>query len=54
MESTPLARVGEFDCLVILTDHSSYDYKAIVAAAKLVVDSRNATRGMDSAKIVRC
>jgi len=26
------------------TDHSSYDYAAIVDAAKLVIDTRNATR----------
>jgi UDP-N-acetyl-D-glucosamine dehydrogenase len=54
MRSTPLEEVGRFDCVVIVTDHSNYDYKAIVARAKLVVDSRNATRGLDSAKIVRC
>ena len=54
MASTPLDRVPEFDCVLIVTDHSAYDYKKIVAEAQLVVDSRNATRGIDSPKIVRC
>ena len=54
MESTPLDRVGEFDCVVIATDHSEYDYEAIVRGARLVVDSRNATRGLGGKKVVRC
>ncbi len=54
MTSTPLERVPEFDCVLIVTDHSSYDYKKIVAQAQLVVDSRNATRGIDSPKIIHC
>nr|WP_041593604.1 nucleotide sugar dehydrogenase [Terriglobus roseus] len=54
MHSTPLDRVGEFDCVVIATDHSSYEMDQIVADAKLVVDSRNATRHIASPKIVRC
>ncbi|MGI4755574.1 MAG: nucleotide sugar dehydrogenase [Janthinobacterium lividum] len=54
MHSTPLERVGEFDCVVIATDHSSYEMERIVADAKLVVDSRNATRDILSPKIVRC
>jgi UDP-N-acetyl-D-glucosamine dehydrogenase len=54
MRSTPLAELGRFDCVVIVTDHSSYDYAAIVRESRLVVDSRNATRGIESPKIVRC
>jgi UDP-N-acetyl-D-glucosamine dehydrogenase len=37
-----------------MTDHSDYDYAAIVNESQLVVDSRNATKGIESAKIVRC
>src|SRR6202047_2612262 len=37
-------RVASYDCVLIATDHSSYDYEAIVRNAKLVVDTRNATR----------
>jgi UDP-N-acetyl-D-glucosamine dehydrogenase len=54
MKSTPLEELGRFDCVVIVTDHSSYDYAAIVRESRLVVDSRNATRGIASPKIVRC
>ncbi len=54
MTSTPLDRIPEFDCVVIATDHSQYDYPAIVSQAQLVVDTRNATRGMEAAHIIRC
>jgi len=54
MDSTPLSLLHTFDCVVIATDHTEYDYASIIAAAKLVVDSRNATRGLSSDKIVRC
>jgi UDP-N-acetyl-D-glucosamine dehydrogenase len=54
MTSTPLEKIPEFDCVVIVTDHSQYDIPAIVKQARLVVDTRNATKGIDSANIVRC
>jgi UDP-N-acetyl-D-glucosamine dehydrogenase len=54
MKNTPLENLGQYDAVVIVTDHSSYDYAQIVAEAKLVVDTRNATKGIQSAKIVRC
>jgi len=54
MTSTPLDRIPQFDCVVIVTDHSQYDYRSIVNAAKLVVDTRNATKGIEAAHIVRC
>jgi UDP-N-acetyl-D-glucosamine dehydrogenase len=54
MTSTPLDKIPEFDCVVIVTDHSQYDYPGIVAKAKLVVDTRNATRNIIATNIVRC
>ncbi|MGE5323902.1 MAG: nucleotide sugar dehydrogenase [Actinomycetota bacterium] len=54
MANTPLENLGQFDAVLIITDHSSYDYKQIVENSQLVIDTRNATRGIDSAKIVRC
>lgn len=54
MTSTPLEKISEFDCVVIVTDHSQYDYRTIVANAKLVVDTRNATKGIEGTNIVRC
>ena len=42
--------------MLIATDHSSYDYEAIVHSSKLVVDTRNATRlvKQNRKKIVPC
>jgi UDP-N-acetyl-D-glucosamine dehydrogenase len=37
-------RIGAFDAVLIVTDHDGIDYDALVAAARLVVDTRNATR----------
>lgn len=54
MTSTPLEQIPAFDCVVIATDHSQYDYAAIVAKAQLVVDTRNATRGIEAAHVIRC
>jgi UDP-N-acetyl-D-glucosamine dehydrogenase len=54
MTSTPLDNLGQFDAVIIVTDHSSYDYSAIVEQSWLVVDTRNATKGIDSPKIYRC
>jgi UDP-N-acetyl-D-glucosamine dehydrogenase len=54
MTSTPLDNLGQYDAVVIVTDHSDYDYKAIVEQSQLVVDSRNATKGIKSPKIVHC
>jgi UDP-N-acetyl-D-glucosamine dehydrogenase len=54
MTNTPLTNLGQYDAVMIVTDHSIYDFRAIVEQAQLVVDTRNATKGIDSAKIVRC
>ncbi len=54
MTCTSLDQIPEFDCVVIITDHTQYDYASIVKQAKLVVDTRNATKGIEAANIVRC
>ncbi len=54
MICTPLDQIPEFDCVVIVTDHSQYDYASIVSKARLVVDTRNATKGIQADNIVRC
>lgn len=48
LASVPLtpASLAEQDCVLIVTDHSVYDWKFIVSHAALVVDTRNATRGL--------
>jgi UDP-N-acetyl-D-glucosamine dehydrogenase len=38
------------DCIIILTDHSAYDFRRIMAASKLVVDTRNATKDLQEFK----
>src|SRR5271163_4104380 len=54
MQSQPVEKLDGYDCVLIVTDHTSYDYARIVEEAQLVVDTRNATRGLVSEKIVRC
>ena len=39
-------RLKKFDCVIISTDHSTYDYKFIVDNSKLVIDTRNATKNL--------
>jgi len=44
------AMLKSYDCVLIATDHSAYDYDMIVANAQLVVDTRNATAGVKSGR----
>jgi UDP-N-acetyl-D-glucosamine dehydrogenase len=54
MRCSPLENLAQYDCVLIVADHSGYDYARIVAESQLVVDTRNATRGIQSSKVVRC
>ena len=54
MKSSPLEKLDDYDCVLIVTDHSAYDYAKVVEEAQLVVDTRNATKGITSSKVVRC
>jgi UDP-N-acetyl-D-glucosamine dehydrogenase len=54
MRNTPLEKLDQYDAVVIVTDHTSYDYRQIVEQSNLVIDTRNATHGINSPKIVRC
>jgi UDP-N-acetyl-D-glucosamine dehydrogenase len=54
MKCAPLDNLSQYDCVLIVTDHSDYDFQRIVRESRLVVDSRNATRGIQDPKIVRC
>ena len=51
IESGPA--VDAADAVVIITDHSNVPYADLVKRAKLVLDARNATRGIDAPNIVR-
>jgi UDP-N-acetyl-D-glucosamine dehydrogenase len=50
-----MAAVREVDCVVIITNHSQYDYPAILKVARLIVDTRNALgkAGKDNPKVTR-
>ena len=54
MISAPIEEVSTYDAVLIATDHSCYDYPRMVSQAQLVIDTRNATKGIESEKIVRC
>ncbi len=41
------------DCVVIATDHAAFNYPEIVKRARLIIDSRNATKGIKNRKIVK-
>ena len=53
--SVPLTdeRLHQADCVVILTDHSCIAYDWVVASAKQVIDTRNATCGLGAPHIVK-
>jgi UDP-N-acetyl-D-glucosamine dehydrogenase len=44
-ESLSPSLLESMDCSVIVTDHNDYDWQSIVDHSKLIVDTRNATRG---------
>ncbi len=54
MKCVPVENLDKYDCVLIVTDHSDYDYLWIVQHASLVVDTRNATKGIHSKNVVRC
>src|SRR5262245_4771650 len=55
LDSLPLQNgwLGAVDCVVILTNHREFDYPAVAASARLVVDTRNALAGVAGDNIVR-
>jgi UDP-N-acetyl-D-glucosamine dehydrogenase len=54
MKCASLDHLSQYDCVLIVTDHSDYDYEKIVRESKLVVDTRYATKGIKNSKIVHC
>lgn len=55
LKSRPLTEhiLKNHDCVIIITPHSSIDYRRLVKYSKLVFDTRNATRGIKSDNIHR-
>ena len=52
-QSVPVDKLNTYDLVVILTDHSVYDYDTIVKQSNLVVDTRNACGNIKSDKIIK-
>ena len=42
----PLNDVSRYDCIALLTNHSAFDIKKIVSECQILVDTRNATKGL--------
>ena len=53
LASEDVSTVAAADCTVIVTDHSAFNYRKIADQAKLIVDTRNALKGISSGKVVR-
>jgi UDP-N-acetyl-D-glucosamine dehydrogenase len=53
LHAQPETLAGDADCAAIITDHSSFDYPRIAAQSRLIVDTRNALKGVNLAHIVR-
>ncbi|MCF6147054.1 MAG: nucleotide sugar dehydrogenase [Candidatus Kuenenia sp.] len=45
--------LSKIDCSIIVTDHSNFDYDLIVSHSKLIVDTRNALKGINKKHIFR-
>ena len=52
-KSVALKKINQYDCVVILTDHTSYDFKAIANQSKIIVDTRNACGKIKSNKVIK-
>ena len=48
-----VSSLDQYDCVVITTNHSQYDIKAVVDNAKLIIDTRNATAGIGNGDVIR-
>jgi UDP-N-acetyl-D-glucosamine dehydrogenase len=53
LHACPEETAAAADCVVIITDHSAFDYRGLVDRARLIVDTRNALKSFSSDKIVR-
>ena len=54
LEASDLAEgCASADCVVVVTDHKDFNYADVLASSKLIVDTRNAMKGLVSEKLVR-
>ena len=52
-KSVALKKINQYDCVVILTNHTSYDFKTIANESKIIVDTRNACGNIKSNKVIK-
>jgi UDP-N-acetyl-D-glucosamine dehydrogenase len=52
-ESVGLENLEDYDAVIIVTDHSSYDYKDIIKRSKMILDTRHACNGIQAENIFR-
>jgi UDP-N-acetyl-D-glucosamine dehydrogenase len=53
LSALPEEAAADADCAVIITDHTAFDYRALVDRAPLIVDTRNALKGLHRDHVVR-
>jgi UDP-N-acetyl-D-glucosamine dehydrogenase len=53
LEAAPEDACAGADCVVIITDHTAFNYAALLERSQLIVDTRNALKNFQSPKIVR-
>jgi UDP-N-acetyl-D-glucosamine dehydrogenase len=47
------ATLRKADCVVVVTDHSDFDYRMVARESKVIVDTRNALKGKNGGKIIK-
>jgi len=47
------ATLKKADCVVVVTDHSAFDYRLVARGSKVIVDARNALKGKNGGKIIK-
>ncbi len=52
-KSVPLANIESYDIVIIITDHTAYDWGEIIPRARLVLDTRYATKGIEADNLAR-
>ena len=52
-KSVALKKINQYDSVEILTEHTSYDFKAIANQSKIIVDTRNACGNIKSNKVIK-
>ena len=52
-EKLTSAKLKEFDCVLVATDHSSFDYRFIQKNANFIFDTRNVYKGKNFSNIER-